>query len=94
MAVNEVRDWIVAYDICDERRLVRVHRYMVKHAVPLQRSVFQARMSTLELLLLREELAELIDPKQDDIRMYPLPARMDIVRLGRQDLQADGTFLP
>lgn len=94
MALNDVHDWIVAYDIRDERRLVRVHRYMVKHAVPLQRSVFQARMSTRDLLLLRAGLAELIDPKQDDVRMYPLPARMDIVRLGRQDLRADGTFLP
>ncbi len=94
MALNKVRDWIVAYDIRDPKRLVRVHRYMIKHAEPLQRSVFMARMSTLDLLLLREGLAELIDPRQDDIRMYPLPAHLEIVRLGRQDLRVDGTFLP
>jgi len=93
MAVNDCREWIVAYDIADPKRLGRVHRYMVKRAIPLQKSVFQTSMSTVQLLKLRQGLSALIDPKADDIRMYPLPAHPEIVRLGRMDIAASGVFL-
>ena len=93
MAVNDSREWIVAYDIADPKRLGRVHRYMVKRAIPMQKSVFHVTMSTVQLLKLRQGLSALIDPKEDDIRIYPLPAQTEIVRLGRMDIAASGVFL-
>lgn len=93
MALNDQRDWIVAYDIADPRRLGRVHRYMVKRAIPIQKSIFQATMSSAQMLKLKQGLARLIDAGADDIRMYPLPAHPEIVRLGRLDIGACGVFL-
>ena len=93
MALNDQHEWIVAYDIADPRRLGRVHRYMVKRAIPIQKSIFQATMSTAQMLKLRLDLAQLIDASADDIRMYPLPAHLEIVRLGRLDIVARGVFL-
>jgi CRISPR-associated protein Cas2 len=93
MALNQARDWIIAYDISSPRRLARVHRHMVKHAIPLQKSVFMATMTVAQARKLRGELNALIDPKADDIRMYPLPANAEIIRLGRNDLKSAGLFL-
>ncbi|MGS0756215.1 CRISPR-associated endonuclease Cas2 [Roseateles sp. GG27B] len=93
MALNEVKEWIVAYDISNPRRLAKVHKLMVKNAIPLQKSVFMATMTVAQARKLRYDLAALIDPKADDIRMYPLPPNPDITRLGRNDIKSSGVFL-
>lgn len=93
MALNQTREWVVAYDISDPRRLGRVHRLMLKNGVPMQKSVFTAMMTPLEARKLRDKLAVLIDAKADDVRMYPLPAKPEITRLGRTDLRSGGVFL-
>lgn len=93
MAVNTERDWLIAYDITDPKRLLRVHRYLSQHAMAQQYSVFRACMSTTQLRRVKTGLARLIDPSEDDVRMYPLPAQADVARLGRLDLQARGVFL-
>ena len=40
MSYTERRNWLVAYDIASPRRLARVHRYLKRHAIPVQYSVF------------------------------------------------------
>jgi CRISPR-associated protein Cas2 len=82
MALNDTRDWIIAYDISDPKRLGRVYRLMLKRAMPQQRSVFRASMSTLQARKLRAELAALIDRREDDVRLYALPATPEIIRIG------------
>lgn len=82
MALNTTREWIIAYDISDPKRLGRVHRLMLKRALPQQRSVFRARMNNVEARKLSAELAELIDSRTDDVRLYALPATLEIIRIG------------
>ena len=34
MALNAPRGWLITYDITDPKRLVRLHRFLVKQATP------------------------------------------------------------
>lgn len=74
---------IVAYDIADPRRLGRVHRYLKKVALPLQYSVFLVELDGGQRERLKRRLVELIDSRQDDVRIYPLPSRPEWVCYGK-----------
>ena len=76
--------YLLAYDIADPKRLGRVGRYMSQHACRVQYSVFAAKLSKSSLSHLLSELKEIIDPKQDDIRAYPLPGSGEVTLLGQQ----------
>ena len=80
---NAVRTWLIAYDITDHKRLQRVHRYLKSVAFPLQYSVFVAEENVFGIQRIRDNLAEEIDPKTDDVRIYPLPAKLEFVFFGR-----------
>lgn len=86
MALNEPRNWLIAYDIADPRRLGRVYRYLCKHAVPVQYSVFATRSAPMKAGLIRASLAEIIDEGEDDVRIYPVPEPADLTVFGKQAL--------
>ena len=92
MAVNLPRQYLICYDIADPRRLARVHRYLSGHAVPLQYSVFSALLRRRELDDLMAGVAERINPREDDVRVYPLPESPRAVTIGRSFLP-DGIML-
>ena len=75
--------WLICYDIADKRRLVRVHRAACRFAVPVQYSVFWARLDRAALNAGLRALAVLIDPRADDVRFYPLPENVRVDTLGR-----------
>ena len=83
------RLYLVAYDIADPRRLGRVARYLGQHACRVQYSVFAAPLSQSRLHHLLAELETMIDPKQDDVRAYPLPAAGDVTLLGQHFFAAN-----
>ncbi|GAB1384638.1 hypothetical protein MASR1M50_29590 [Burkholderiales bacterium] len=68
-------DHIICYDIADPRRLGKIHRAIKKQAMPLQYSVFLFCGSDEKLQRCLDELHQLMDPRHDDIRAYPLPQR-------------------
>lgn len=86
MALNEPRNWLIAYDIADPRRLGRVYRYLCKHAVPVQYSVFTTRCASMKLGLIRVGLAEIVNADEDDVRMYPVPEPAHLTVYGRKAL--------
>jgi CRISPR-associated protein Cas2 len=75
-------DYLVCYDIADPKRLVRVYRFMKGQGVHLQYSVFQCALTWPEFQRLKEKLASLIDIKEDDIRIYPLPENSLVEAIG------------
>lgn len=83
---------VVAYDIADPKRLGRVHRYLKKFAIPLQYSVFLVELDAAGRDKLLAKLRTLIHPKQDDVRIYPLPDQPEWVALGKA-LWGDGMLL-
>ncbi len=78
--------FLVCYDIADKKRLSKVHRYLVKVALPIQYSVFLAYLTANKLETMLIDIKALINLREDDVRVYPLPDKMEYYRLGRQQL--------
>ncbi|MBN8454021.1 CRISPR-associated endonuclease Cas2 [Accumulibacter sp.] len=78
--------FVIGYDISDPRRLLRVHREMCKHATPLEYSIFLLVGSENDKKLCLLEIGSLIEPQEDDVRCYALPARGFQGRIGRASL--------
>lgn len=76
-------EYIICYDICDPRRLGRIHRALRRQAVALQYSVFLFSGTRRQLQRCLDELETLMDKRHDDIRAYPLPQRGLRLRLGK-----------
>ncbi len=74
---------LLCYDIRDPRRLNRVHRVAVRHAVPVQYSVFLLDGTSAHVAQVLKEVGREIDPRVDDVRVYPLPSRPEPRMLGR-----------
>lgn len=75
MSKHRKTPYIIAYDIGDRKRLVKVHRRIKQQAIPLQYSVFYAKLNQQELQRLIDQLNDLIVDSEDDIRIYPLPQK-------------------
>jgi len=84
MAVNQVSQYLIVYDISNPRRLQRVHRMLKKHGLPIQYSVFSVVMSQVQLQRLLEAIKVLLDEKEDDLRCYRLPGSIECIILGKQ----------
>jgi len=64
-------DFLVCYDIADEKRLKKIAKYMEKNSTRIQNSVFLYPKVTKERLLnLVEKLQKLINHDEDDVRIY------------------------
>jgi len=66
-------DYIIAYDISDEKRVAKVGRYMSKRAFRIQKSIFvfyDASKDEIEELL--KGLLRIVDEKKDDVRVYKI----------------------
>src|SRR5450759_1640584 len=64
--------WLVAYDICDPKRLRRVARTLLDHGERIQWSLFSCVLTAWQRGLLAEKLGRVIDPSVDSVRFYPL----------------------
>lgn len=78
------RLYLVSYDICDPQRLSRVARCLLRYGYRVQYSVFATEQTPEGLKRVLSELAELIDPKEDDIRAYPVQAQGEVTLMGQQ----------
>jgi len=84
MARQRKKLYLISYDISDPKRLSRTHRVLKKAGLPLQYSVFTAVFSQTRLERLLTSIEHIIDPREDDIRCYALPATVECKTLGRQ----------
>lgn len=64
---------LLCYDIADPKRLAKVHRHIKTHAIPVQYSVYLISLTPHKREELLKALNHLINPREDDIRLYPLP---------------------
>jgi CRISPR-associated protein Cas2 len=79
-------DYIICYDVCHPKRLVRIHHALKRQAVALQYSVFLFSGTPRQLQRCLDQLESLMDKRRDDIRAYPLPQRGLRLRLGKSVL--------
>ncbi|WGE82997.1 CRISPR-associated endonuclease Cas2 [Actinobacillus equuli] len=85
--------YLIGYDIVDEKRLQRTYRTMIKFAMPLQYSLFLFDGTKKALDEGVAELLKIINLKEDDLRIYPLVNRDNKYwNLGKSVLP-DGIFV-
>jgi len=64
-------DYLICYDIADKKRVAKIARYLEKKAFRIQYSIFLLKnASKEEIYAIAQDLNELIEPKEDDIRIY------------------------
>ncbi len=83
-------NYLICYDISDERRLARVFRCLKRQGLHIQYSVFYCRLTWQELLQLKDRLHRLIEKREDDVRIYPLPSELKVVVIGCGDRIPEG----
>lgn len=66
------RTFLVCYDICDERRLPRVHKTLRGFGDHLQYSIFECQLTAADLSRCRHRLGEIIDHKVDQVLFVDL----------------------
>jgi CRISPR-associated protein Cas2 len=64
--------FLVTYDICNSKRLTKVHNALLAYGIPLQCSIFYLEISLTQMHDIEIELLALIALKEDDLRVYPL----------------------
>ena len=85
-------DYLICYDISDNKRLQRLGRRLEKLAIRIQYSVFYAPSVTQEMLFdIIGTIDEIIEATEDDVRVYTV---MDVgFRLGQAIDLSDVTIL-
>jgi CRISPR-associated protein Cas2 len=63
---------VIAYDIASDRRRMRTHALLLRYGNPVQESLFECDLSPADLRALRRELARVIRPAADKVRVYCL----------------------
>ncbi|WP_025324155.1 CRISPR-associated endonuclease Cas2 [Deferrisoma camini] len=85
--------YLTSYDIRDPRRLQKVHRFCKERGLALQYSVFVMEGTDADRGSLAAGLEELIDPDEDDVRIYTLPQGVEVVPMGKASPLPPGVVL-
>jgi CRISPR-associated protein Cas2 len=82
---------VVAYDIPDDRRRLRLSRVLWGMLDRVQKSVLEGELEEHQVDRLEERIRRVVEAREDAIRIYPLcPAcRRRIRRIGPSPLRAD-----
>ncbi len=92
MPANQPLHFLISYDIADPKRLSKIHRTLKKAGIPVQYSVFSVVCTKRRVLNLLAHLENIMEGREDDLRCYTLPGRIDCTLLGKQ-LFPDGVLL-
>lgn len=65
---------VIAYDIVDDRRRVKLHTLLLGYGTPVQRSVFECILTDRQLRDVKRRISKVIRRGHDDVRLYPLCA--------------------
>jgi CRISPR-associated protein Cas2 len=84
--------YLITYDVATttpagRRRLRRAAQACKDYGQRVQKSVFECLVGPPEWVVLRAKLLEIIDPREDSLRIYPLDenARTRIEHVGRNE---------
>ncbi len=87
--------YVICFDVRDERRLLKVSDALENFGCRVQRSLFECYLDGAELKALKEKLAGLLDPAEDQVRYYILcpKDRAGIVIDGEGEVTKEHDFL-
>lgn len=88
-----MKQWhLLAYDVRDEKRLRKVHYYLKKRAVPVQKSVFLLHCSASDLSETLQGVRERTSLREDDVRLYPINSPHSLWAAGQQHQAVQGLY--
>jgi CRISPR-associated protein Cas2 len=64
--------FLVTYDICEDKRLAKVHKIMRGYGDHLQYSVFECQLTQSDLARCRHRLSDVINHKEDQVLFVDL----------------------
>lgn len=67
--------YLIAYDVCDPRRLAKVCRYLTGYKVGGQKSVFEVWVTRAELDRIHNDLQAIVDAEEDRLHIFALDPR-------------------
>jgi CRISPR-associated protein Cas2 len=86
MTSDNAHRYLIAYDIPDNKRRLRVSKRLLTHGDRIQYSVFVADVKAAKLLRLRNSITDIIDLEQDSVLICDLgptnsldPARFSFI---------------
>ncbi len=65
---------VVAYDIANDRRRIKLHTLLLGFGTPVQESVFECEVSERQKRALQRRVMRVIRPEVDQVRYYLLCA--------------------
>lgn len=92
MDMNRTR-YLVAYDICDAKRLYRMHKKVEAYAIGGQKSFYECWLSHHEFIRFRQEISEIIDKVDDRVVIFQLHSDTEPILFGKAFLQSSQPFL-
>ena len=63
---------VIAYDIANDRRRIRIQRALLAVGDPVQESLFECELTSREFQRVRERIGRIADAGEDNVRYYPL----------------------
>jgi CRISPR-associated protein Cas2 len=88
-----IKHWyLVAYDVRAPKRLRRVHYYLRKRALAVQKSVFAMETDSGALAEVQKGLLAIADPREDDLRLYSIPGPAAVWTAGKQGQRFEGLY--
>ncbi|MCG5541925.1 MULTISPECIES: CRISPR-associated endonuclease Cas2 [unclassified Halorhodospira] len=84
--------YLAAYDVRSPSRLARAVRVIKGYASGGQKSAYECWLTPAERTALHQEMAEVIDPDEDQFALLPLEPRRPLVTLGAAEAPADPDF--
>jgi CRISPR-associated protein Cas2 len=71
------RKYVIAYDIRDPDRLIRVAKIMKNYGVRVQKSIFEAALTPQKTRTLKLELMNVLDPEVDGVKFFLICPKCD-----------------
>ena len=67
-----MENYIIVYDIVEDKRRNQIFKLLKEYATPVQYSVFQAKLNASNIITLEYKLRAVIDNKKDSLIIYKL----------------------
>ena len=87
--------YFISYDIANPKRLAKVSKTLENFGIRIQYSFFECEMEKVQLENLKRRLLEIIDKREDSLRIYPLceDCLKETSSIGEGDIFVPQTFL-
>ncbi|HEY9784770.1 MAG TPA: CRISPR-associated endonuclease Cas2 [Candidatus Obscuribacterales bacterium] len=83
---------VVVYDIVDNKRRARVAKSLLGYGERVQYSGFEAHLTSKQLVTLTSKIKEMIDEKEDRVRIYKIAGQPQVTVFGSIPLYEDEEF--